>query len=166
MQTLQKSFSWDYKLRCPLCILCMQTDHIIICMLKDPVVYVSFDKLWKQQQNTTCSKMLDTRRKKTNGESWLLSWQGIRLVSRKAPTWFHFSSPFSSKRLWFVDTVLWLYPSQLIKTIKWLSSLPILMHETFWWWQCSDRCITSLFPHLHTPMSLQLPPPPPPQPHP
>ena len=25
------------------------------------------------------------------------------------------------------------------------------MQESFWWWQCSDRYIISLFPHLHTP---------------
>ena len=25
------------------------------------------------------------------------------------------------------------------------------MQESFWWWQCSDRYITSLSPHLHTP---------------
>ena len=37
------------------------------------------------------------------------------------------------------------------ETLKWLSSLPILMQESFWWWQCSDRYILSLFPHLHTP---------------
>ena len=36
------------------------------------------------------------------------------------------------------------------ETLKWLSSLPILMQESFWWWQCSDRYILSLFPHLHT----------------
>ena len=34
------------------------------------------------------------------------------------------------------------------KTLKWLSSLPILMQGSFWWWQCSDRYIISLFPHL------------------
>ena len=44
------------------------------------------------------------------------------------------------------------------ETLKWLSSLPILMQESFWWWQCSDRYIISLFPRLHTP-------PPPPLPH-
>ena len=27
----------------------------------------------------------------------------------------------------------------------------ILMQESFWWWQCSDRYILSFFPHLHTP---------------
>ena len=37
------------------------------------------------------------------------------------------------------------------ESLKRLSSLPILMQESFWWWQCSDRYITSLFPHLHTP---------------
>ena len=37
------------------------------------------------------------------------------------------------------------------ETLKWLSSLPILMQESFWWWQCSDRYILSLFPYLHTP---------------
>ena len=36
------------------------------------------------------------------------------------------------------------------ETLKWLSSLPILMQESFWWWQCSDRYIISLSPHLHT----------------
>ena len=28
-------------------------------------------------------------------------------------------------------------------TLKWLSSLPILMQESFWWWQCSDIGILS-----------------------
>ena len=27
----------------------------------------------------------------------------------------------------------------------------IFIQESFWWWQCSDRYITSLSPHLHTP---------------
>ena len=31
--------------------------------------------------------------------------------------------------------------------LKWLSSLPILMKESFWWWQCSDGYTLSLFPH-------------------
>ena len=63
----------------------------------------------------------------------------------------------SVKRSWFVDTVLWLCPSLPTETLKWLSSLPILMQESFWWWQCIDRYIISLFPHLHNPF----PPPPP-----
>ena len=37
------------------------------------------------------------------------------------------------------------------ETLKWLSSLPTLMQESFWWRQCSDRYIISLFPRLHTP---------------
>ena len=31
-------------------------------------------------------------------------------------------------------------------TLKWLSSLPILMQESFWWWQCSDRYISLSLP--------------------
>ena len=45
----------------------------------------------------------------------------------------------------------WLCPSLPTETLKWLSSLPVLMQESVWWWQCSDRyIILSLFPHLHT----------------
>ena len=32
------------------------------------------------------------------------------------------------------------------ETLEWLSSLPILMQESFCWWQCIDRYISSLFP--------------------
>ena len=74
------------------------------------------------------------------------SGKGVRLVSRRASARFRFVSPLSSKRLWFVDTVLWLCPSLPTETLKWLSLLPILMQESFWWWQCSDRYIISLFP--------------------
>ena len=42
------------------------------------------------------------------------------------------------------------------ETLEWLSSLPVLMQESFWWEQCSDRHIISLFPHLHTPFSPSL----------
>ena len=59
-------------------------------------------------------------------------------------------------RLWFVDTVLWLCPSLLTETLTWLSSLPILMQKSFRWWQCSDRYIISLSPHLHTPFPPSL----------
>ena len=52
---------------------------------------------------------------------------------------------------WGINTVLWLCPSLSTETLKWLSSLPILMQKSFWWWQCSDRHIVSLFPRLHTP---------------
>ena len=55
-------------------------------------------------------------------------------------------------RLWFADTVLWLCRSLPTETLKWLSSLPILMQKSFRWWQCSDSYLTSLpLPHLHTP---------------
>ena len=37
------------------------------------------------------------------------------------------------------------------ETLKGLSSLPVLMQESFWWWQCSYRYIISLCPRLHNP---------------
>ena len=43
------------------------------------------------------------------------------------------------------------------ETLKWLSSLPILMQESLWRWQCNDRCIICLSPHLHTPPPPLLP---------
>ena len=39
------------------------------------------------------------------------------------------------------------------ETLKWLSSLPTLMQESFWWWHRSDRYIISFFHHLHTPFT-------------
>ena len=50
-----------------------------------------------------------------------------------------------------MDTVL-TFSLTINETAKWLSSLPILMQESFWWWQCSDRYIISLFPHLNSPV--------------
>ena len=88
---------------------------------------------------------------------------------------FESASALSSlQTLWSVDTGLWLCPSQLMKlacdfvphnwwnwlvtlsltideTLKCLSLLPILMQESFWWWQCSDRYIISLFAPLRIP---------------
>ena len=43
------------------------------------------------------------------------------------------------------------------ETLKWLALLPILMQESFSWWQCSDRYIASLLHHLHTPFPCFLP---------
>ena len=50
-----------------------------------------------------------------------------------------------------MDTVLWLRPSLPTEILKWLSSLPILMQESFWWWQCRDRYIISLSPQSMPP---------------
>ena len=58
------------------------------------------------------------------------------------------SSLFKSWGLWTLSCVFVIH---YYETLKWLSSLPILMQELFWWWQCSDRHMISLFPHLHTP---------------
>ena len=57
----------------------------------------------------------------------------VRLVSGRTSVRYRFGSPFSSERLWFVDIVLRLCPSLPTETLKWLSSLPILMQESFWW---------------------------------
>ena len=80
--------------------------------------------------------------------------KGVRLVSGRTSVRYRFGSPFSSKRLWFVDTVLWLCPPLPTETLKWLSSLPVLMQKSFRWWQCSDKYIISLSP-------TSIPPPPP-----
>ena len=68
------------------------------------------------------------------------------IISGRTSVQYCFGSPFSSERLWFVATVLWLCPSLPTETLKWLSSLPILMQKSLWWWQCSDRYIISLSP--------------------
>ena len=57
--------------------------------------------------------------------------------------------PFSSKRLWFVDSLVVTLSLTINETLKCLLSLSILMQESFWWWQCSDRYY-----------ALPLPPPP------
>ena len=43
------------------------------------------------------------------------SGMALGWVSRGTSVRIHFGSPFSSKALWSVDTVLWLCPSQLMK---------------------------------------------------
>ena len=42
------------------------------------------------------------------------------------------------------------------ETLKWLSSLPVSVQESFWWWQCSNRYITSLFHHLRSSLIILL----------
>ena len=64
------------------------------------------------------------------GEGSIKKRQGEK---EKASARFRFGSPFSSKRLWFVDTVFVTLSLTINETLKWLSSLPILMEESFWW---------------------------------
>ena len=81
------------------------------------------------------------------GLAW---WLGIRLVSRRASARFHFGSTFLFEKGCGLSTVSNCdFDLKINETLKWLSSLTILMQESFWWWQCSDRYIASLFPHLH-----------------
>ena len=59
----------------------------------------------------------------------------------------------SLQKLWFVDFVLWLCSPTTNETLTWLSSLLILIQESFWRrWQCSDKYIIS--PSPPSPISL------------
>ena len=80
---------------------------------------------------------------------------GKALVRRGTPVRIRFGSPFSLKAVVCGHCLVTLSLT-INETLKWLSSLPILMQESFWWWQCSDECIISLFPHLHTPFPPSL----------
>ena len=98
--------------------------------------------------------------------SWTMSWlyyKGCFLfalfhyvsrfglaVSRGTSVRICFGSPFSSQVVVCGHCLVTLSLT-LNETLKWLSSLPTLMQKSFWWWQCSDRYIVFLFPHLHTP---------------
>ena len=75
----------------------------------------------------------------------------FRLVSGGASVQIRFGSPYSSKVVVCGHCLVTLSLA-IYETIKWLPSLPILMHESFWWWQCSDR------------YRICLPSPPPPSP--
>ena len=55
------------------------------------------------------------------------------------------SGPRSVSDLWFMSSS-WLCPSQLMKTSKWLSLLPIVMQESVWRWQRSVRYSLPLSP--------------------
>ena len=70
-------------------------------------------------------------------------------MSRGTSVQIHFSFPFSSKMVVCGHHLMTLSLT-INETLKWLSSLPISMQESFWRWHCSDRYVISLFPHLHT----------------
>ena len=56
-----------------------------------------------------------------------------------------FGSPFSSKVVVCGHCLVTLSLT-INETLKWFSLLPILMQESFWWWQCGDRYIIYLSP--------------------
>ena len=74
------------------------------------------------------------------------SWPSGKDGKRKGLGSKRFGSPFSSKVVVCGQCLVTLSLA-IYETL----SLSILIHESFWWWQCSDRYIISLFPHLHTP---------------
>ena len=59
------------------------------------------------------------------------------MISGRTTVRIRFACPFSSHRLWFVDTVFINFFVTLSitinETLAWLSSLPILMQVSFWW---------------------------------
>ena len=61
---------------------------------------------------------------------------------------------FKSCSLWTLSCG---FDTHSYETLKWLSSLPILMQQSFWWWQCSDRYIFYIC--IYSITSLFLPPP-------
>ena len=69
----------------------------------------------------------------------------VRLVSKGTSVRIRFGSPFSSKIVVCGQCLVTLSITTN-ETFKWLSSLPILMQGSFWWWQWSDRYIISLSP--------------------
>ena len=56
----------------------------------------------------------------------------VRLVSRGTSVRIRFGSPFSSKAVVCGHCLVTLSLA-VNETLKWLSSLPILMQESFWW---------------------------------
>ena len=79
---------------------------------------------------------------------------GFRLVSRGTLARFRFCSPSSSKVVVCGHCLVTLSLT-VNQALKWILSLPILMQESFWWWQCSDW-----YKNSHTSCTY-LPPPPP-----
>ena len=61
-----------------------------------------------------------------------------------------FGSPFSSEIVVCGHCLVTLSLT-VNETLKWLSSLPTITQKSFWWWQCSERYIISLSPHLRNP---------------
>ena len=55
-----------------------------------------------------------------------------QLVGGRTSVRYRFGSPFSSKILRFVDTLVTVSPT-IIETLKWLSSLLIVVQESSWW---------------------------------
>ena len=105
-------------------------------------------------KNSSANKQLK-RRFQACGTA--VSWEPVWLSGTAAEgPWFDSASALLClQKLWSVDTVLFVTLFLRInETVKWLSSLPTLMQESFWWWQCSNRYI--IFP-LPAPSPLPFP---------
>ena len=78
-----------------------------------------------------------------------------RRSSRRTSVRIRCGSPFSSTVVVCGHCLVTLSLT-INETLKWLSSLPILMQESFWWWQCSNRYIISLSPFSPSLISLMV----------
>ena len=81
-------------------------------------------------------------------------WSGCKACGLVHGRYWFDSTPRLSflfkKELWFTDShCLVICPLTVNKTLNWLSSLPIVMQKSFWWWQRSVRY--SCFPPTHLP---------------
>ena len=65
---------------------------------------------------------------------WLTRSAGKRKGVGSIPS---FGSPFSSKNVIYGLCLVTLPCTIINETLKWLTSLPILMRKSIWWWQCS-----------------------------
>ena len=61
----------------------------------------------------------------------------------------------SLQKLWFVDVVIVILPLTINEALKWLSSVPILMLQSCWWWRyCASLVKVTpppTHPHTHPP---------------
>ena len=105
--------------------------------------YTNYSHPFRSKCNKSAVSLLERRitlyiEAINNKESWFGLAEGVRLVSRRALAQFSFSSPLFKKAAVCGHCLVTLSLT-FNETLKWLSLLPILMLESFWWWQCSNR---------------------------
>ena len=118
---------------------------------------VSIHVLFRNHNGFDDDQHIQQRREKGNGLIQKSFWWrqcSDRYIISLSP---HLRTPFPNlHNLTLPPPPYSLCPSLPTETLKWLSSLPILIQKSFWWWQCSDRYIISLAPHLYIPFPPSL----------
>ena len=141
----QRSYSCRFAVHCPPCERHRQS--------RDAQLTATNPLMPKSAVDTNASLSVRLRSLKYLPTERENRWAG--LASRRTSVRFRFGSPFSSKVVVCGHCLVTLSLT-INEILIWLSSLPIVMQKSFWWWQCSDRYIISFFPHLHTPFSPSL----------